>query len=398
MFNSTVLDVVIGLVFIYLLYSLLASVIQEIVATSLSFRAKILEKSIVRMLQDDEENTVGFIDRAKSWFHILFNKKITKDKSLSELFYQHPLLKYLGEDKWYSKPSYLNAKNFSKVIVDLLRGENTQAGDDFRPLIEKALQTGIIEYNGIIYNIEKATLKYLNSLWIDANGDIQKYTIQLENWFNETQERATGWYKRYTQVLLFTIGLIIAIAFNVNTLEIVKKLSKDPELRSQLVNQAENYIKANPDLKKEMAERQSRIDKMIAESTGASKDSLKNEAKYLDSLSKAYQENMMHSIKKSDSIINTDLQKMNQLLGLGWTNTCERNPKSCKCYCIPIPNNFDGGSPFGWIITAIAISMGAPFWFDLLNKLFKLRGSSKEEKNNQSSGNQANTPTIVPKG
>jgi len=31
----------------------------------------------------------------------------------------------------------------------------------------------------------------------------------------------------------------------------------------------------------------------------------------------------------------------------------------------------------GWLITALAISLGAPFWFDLLNKLMTLRGSIK---------------------
>ncbi len=53
MINAGVLDVVIGLVFIYLLYSLLTTLVQEIVATRNSFRSKILERSIFRMFEDD---------------------------------------------------------------------------------------------------------------------------------------------------------------------------------------------------------------------------------------------------------------------------------------------------------------------------------------------------------
>ena len=53
MFNNGALDIVIGLVFIYLLYSLLATIIQEIIAAWLSFRAKYLEKAIMRMLDND---------------------------------------------------------------------------------------------------------------------------------------------------------------------------------------------------------------------------------------------------------------------------------------------------------------------------------------------------------
>jgi len=37
MFNSVILEIVIGLIFIYLLYSLLATVVQEIVSTKIYF-------------------------------------------------------------------------------------------------------------------------------------------------------------------------------------------------------------------------------------------------------------------------------------------------------------------------------------------------------------------------
>ena len=60
MFNSQVLDVVIGLVFIYLLYSLLVTIIQEMIATIFCFRAKILQRAIVRMLEDEESFKSAF--------------------------------------------------------------------------------------------------------------------------------------------------------------------------------------------------------------------------------------------------------------------------------------------------------------------------------------------------
>ncbi len=53
MFNSVALDVVISLVFIYLLYSLLATTVLELIASGFRFRAKILERAIFRMLEDD---------------------------------------------------------------------------------------------------------------------------------------------------------------------------------------------------------------------------------------------------------------------------------------------------------------------------------------------------------
>ena len=53
MFGSVVLDVTIGLVFIYLLYSLLATILNEIITTNIGMRARFLRKGIERMLNDE---------------------------------------------------------------------------------------------------------------------------------------------------------------------------------------------------------------------------------------------------------------------------------------------------------------------------------------------------------
>ncbi|HAQ20757.1 MAG TPA: hypothetical protein DCR40_16225 [Prolixibacteraceae bacterium] len=70
-------------------------------------------------------------------------------------------------------------------------------------------------------------------------------------------------------------------------------------------------------------------------------------------------------IKRADPMIKNDIKKGNGLPGLG-------------------PDSYEGitrelgifvSALIGWIITALALSPGAPFWFDLLNKMMKLRGS-----------------------
>lgn len=60
MLNNVAPDVVIGLIFIYLLYSLRATVIAEIIATKLGFRARNLKEAIDRMLNDEDNNAMGF--------------------------------------------------------------------------------------------------------------------------------------------------------------------------------------------------------------------------------------------------------------------------------------------------------------------------------------------------
>ena len=115
MLNSSILDIVIGLVFIYLLYSLLATILQEIIASQFAFRAKMLERSVFRMLEDENK----FASKFRSvWY--LFKKTGNGGlrNSMSYEYYKHPLILFLGESDSRGKPAYINKETFSKVIVD----------------------------------------------------------------------------------------------------------------------------------------------------------------------------------------------------------------------------------------------------------------------------------------
>jgi hypothetical protein len=341
MFNYVVLDVVIGLVFIYLLYSLLATIIQEFIATYLGLRAKMLMKGISRMLDDD-----------------------VNAKGISDAFYGHPLIKYLGENKSYSKPAYLSAKNFSKVLIDLLRGENVQPGQSYNPLIQQALITGKTIW-GVSSEISPQTLSYLRSLWADAQGDVEKFSSLLEQWFDDTMERASGWFKRKTQFILFFVGLALAIIFNIDTISIAGKLSNDPKLAAQLADNASVYMQNNKEI----------LIQQFATPNSS-----------VNTNNKVYKDQLDSIITKSNNLMNTandlvkgNIKDSNKLLGLGWGNK---------------PNNFHWWSILGWLITALAISLGAPFWFDLLNKLMQLR-TSKKDGTTSTNAAEAKPQTII---
>lgn len=377
MFNSVVLDVVIGLVFIYLLYSLLATIIQEILSSSFSFRAKILERAIFRMLEDENK----FTSRFKGIVY-LFKKSGNggNDKSTSFTFYDHPLIKFLGENK--NKPSYINKETFSKVLIDLLRGKDVNPGDDVRPLIQKALNQKTTNWG--LAKISDETLSYLKSIWADAQGDIEKFKEHLENWFDETMERATGWYKKHTQVILFFVGLAIAIIFNVDTIEIVKKLEKDPKLREQMVQQADAFVKAHPDLDKELIKKNQEFMNPSTEITkkenlSKDKDSIQKLKSMvtLDSVNLKSHQTLVAKrdllFDRADSLIKNNLKNVNGVLGIG-LNSYQCVSCDWRCFLLSL---------LGWIITALALSLGAPFWFDLLNKLMKLRNSVATAKSDE---------------
>jgi hypothetical protein len=343
MFNSTVLDVVIGLVFIYLLYSLLATIIQEIIATHLKLRAKVLKEGISRMLDDD---------------HV--------DNSLSEEFYNHPLIKFLGQNKSRSQPSYLTSGNFSKVLIDLLRGEKVQAGQSFSPLIQQALSDEKTQW-GAGVKISPQTLSFLKSLWIDAQGDVEAFGKLVEQWFDDTMERASGWFKKKTQFILFVTGLSLAIIFNIDSISIAHKLAKNPKLATQLADNASIFAQSNQELMNQQG---------ISDATV--KDSLISILKKNRAL-----------VDSSTRLINENIADSNKLLGLGWTITSPNGESTFS-----FASNFHWWSIIGWLITALAVSLGAPFWFDLLNKLTQLR-TSKRETPGAADKSGANTQPIT---
>ncbi len=366
MFNSVALDVVISLVFIFLLYSLLATTVLELIASGFRFRAKILERAIFRMLEDDRK----FNSRAMSFFYLF--KKCGNGGgpgSVSGDFYKHPLVKFLGNNKPNSKPAYINNQTFSKVLIDLLRGDQVNPGDDVRSLIQHALDQKAINWG--FARISDETLSLLKSFWADAQGDIEQFKKNLEGWFDETMERATGWYKKHTQFLLLLVGLVIAIIFNVDTITLIHKLKKDPKLREQIVQQATAFANANPDLDKQLILQKKENEKFLAQYTREelkSSDSLYNQF-LVDSMELVTYNDIRARrdtlLKRADLLMKNDISNVNYSLAIGWDAPVCKSGKP-GCYILLIA---------GWIITALAISLGASFWFDLLNKFMKLRAS-----------------------
>ena len=364
MLNSSILDIVIGLIFIYLLYSLLATIIQEVIASQFAFRAKILERAVFRMLEDENKFASKF--RSISY---LFKKSGNggAKNSMTYEYYKHPLILFLGESDCRGKPAYINKETFSKVIVDLLRGKDVAPGDDIKLLIQKSLNDQTTSWGNA--KISDQTLSYLKSIWADANGDVGKFKHHLENWFEETMDRASTWYKKHVQFVLFFVGLAISIVFNVDTLKIIERLEKDPKLREQLVQQAEAFQEAHPDLDKKLLIQETENNKFLAQYSKnelIANDSLQDK-KLSDSLElanyqalKAKRDNLL---EQANTLIKTDIKNVHHSLGLGWESYDSSSFRNIFY------------SVIGWMVTALALSLGAPFGFDLLNKLMKLRGS-----------------------
>ncbi len=246
MFDSVAFEVVIGLVFIYLLYSLLVTILGEIIANSLGIRARLLRVAIERMLNDgyyyqiekekqkkQDQNIEHKVDNNTWRRGPVLTEHAYFRRSFAGKFYDYPAIKYLGrleEERrgklTLSKPSYISGDYFADSLINFLADKG-----DGDTLMEKV--GFCLKFN--TYHIQPNTLRQFINLY-ESSATIEAYKVSIIKWFTETMDRASGWHKRKMRLISFLLGLILAMAFNVNTIKIARILANDKEAREQLVN------------------------------------------------------------------------------------------------------------------------------------------------------------------
>jgi hypothetical protein len=297
MFGSEILDIAIGMIFVYLLLSLICSSVNELIERQMKNRATDLEAGI-RELLDDQAGT-GLV---------------------TEL-YQHGMVNGLFKGDYNAKdksnlPSYIPSRNFALAIMSIVASKDS-AGN---------IQSAIAK-------IESSKVKNALTAMLDVAGnDVQKFRDSVENWFNSTMGRVSGWYKRRSQLIIFLLGFSAAAIININSITIANNLWIHKAERDAIVSAAQGYLATHP----------------VKDGAPTGQDSsLKANVEGIQSYG----------------------------LPIGWN--------------ISLPKDhwewfrFGLWSLLGWLITACAVSLGAPFWFDMLNKFIVIRSTVKPHEKSQ---------------
>lgn len=347
MLDMSVIEVVIGLLFIYLLLSLLASIVNEIITGLFSLRGRFLMLSI-RKLIDDDKNV------------------------LSANFKKHPFFRKISPPskfRWLKKvklPSYLEKTDFSKIFLETLLIEE---GSDTYKAVEVTFEKVKAEIEKLKEGETKALLLSLVNQADKVDDKLIQLRKDLENHYDSLMSRAGGWYKRRIQFFLFLIGLTISVAFNADTFQITQQLSRNPEVRSQIVNMAETF-RANAD----SAGLQSYYEMSVAKQMDPD---FVAQLKELGDKDSTQVLELYSNYLQLQQLMEEDVASVQSLLGLGSILTLKIPEGKQKGWQLV---GWVGQKLLGWILTALAISLGAPFWFDLLNKVMKVRSSGKVPK------------------
>jgi len=322
------LNLVIGLIFIYLIYSIAASTIWEIIISLTNMRGRMLLKWMCDNFEELSTNTES--KRIGEWQNEILD---------------HPLAK--GMLRKYEKlPSYISSEVFTDVLFDIIVNENSK--DQVSELslkdvelVKKKLKSS----QKLKAPLKRVFIQYLN----EASGDLLNFKKRVGKWFDETQQRLMGAYKKSLQLWIFIIATILVGLTNADTIQISSYLYRNPETRNALAAQFDSF----------------RQDSAMIASISS------NNIAKVDSITGMSQEELANHIESSYSRLKELDNEINKVgIPLGWE---KEEIKALKGWNILKKIG-------GLLLTIFAVSLGAPFWFDVLNKLATLRSSGTKPK------------------
>lgn len=290
MLNGTVLDVAVGLIFVFLMISVACSLLNERIHSLLDTRAKMLDQALQKLLGTEQGSPFDGV----------------KD---------HALIRAVAHERT-GMPSYIPASAFSSALFDTL-----VPTDGEHPMTYKQLREAICR-------LPRSSRTALLTLTNSAEGNLVTARANVEHWFDNAMERVSGAYKRHVTVWLFGLGFVIAAGTNADSIRLVQRFEHEGALRAAVTAKADKVDAANRKLAVELSD----IDQM--------------------------------------NLLFWDTEQ------LSTADTEARCPRALRQPEL-------SGSWFRWVLfklmgfvmTALAVSLGAPFWFDLLGRLVNLRAT-----------------------
>ena len=349
MSSFPILDLVIGIIFIYFLLSIICSSAVELFLSIFKSRASMLE----------------------GWLKQIFNLPALDSEgkpmnvSVGQAIMDHCMVTALS--KKGESTSYIDAENFVSALLDKITIAPSAAGNavEFPPANLAGYITAIQNSTMLSGELKRTILIFANEALQAASArntapasanitnavksELELFRDRLEKWFNTNADRLTGTFKRTKAFpLTIIVAVIMVISLNTDSIEIGK------------------YLYNNQATSKELAT--------------TAMTSFQNYQAQMDTLFKYSSSNTANATNISDlkaktSQLKNDLDSVHALdLPMGWKAENIKDRKTFTDYFIK--------HLAGWLATILAIMMGAPFWFDILNKISNLRGTGPKPASN----------------
>ncbi|MBS1822700.1 MAG: hypothetical protein JST61_12125 [Acidobacteria bacterium] len=327
---TTIVGFAISMAFLFLMLSAACSAIQEIAANLLRWRAATLSRGLAGLLLSD-----GF----------------------KEELYGLPLIKGLCSPNFMGRlelPSYIPSPTLALAILQVAddHGMKLDGSASANPQTNKFVQT------------EKLLASLLRGC---TNATEQRKRI--EGWFNDSMDRVSGWYKRKSHAWIWVFGIVLCLALNADSISLSKRFWNDQSLRDAVANEATEYVKSTPQ-GKATGDDKAELDQAIH------RMNLLREHLPGVPLGWCFVDTKAARQPNQDSAIQAD-----GLQAKCWPDLVHPTSTPYKVSLSGTdPRLVDLGDWSWWLwkvlgvlATVLAISQGAPFWFDLLQKAVNLR-------------------------
>jgi hypothetical protein len=335
MLGSPVLGAAVGLVLLFATTSLLCAVITESLSNLFQMRARYLLTGLRSMLDDPETYAGAGKDVDKQLHQAVKDPQRTKTAAdelqqtaaagqvatadvgvVTTALFNSPLLTSLQSRRVrpfgkgsVRNPQYVSAQAFVRALVDLLVPSDPDGAVPVTVDVD-ALAAGV-------QKLPSPTLRRQLTAFLSAAGqDVSTFERSLENWYDEEMAKISGWYKRWARVALGITGFIVAVLFNLDSLQVGHSLYVDAPIQQAVIATAD---------------------------TGA----------------------LCQNVPDRVTCVSDELATLKaDALPIGWPDTAA------------FGSVWDGLLKIvGWGLTAFAVSFGAPFWFEALSKLGSLRNT-----------------------
>lgn len=362
---------VVALFFIYLVSSIINSLLVESLAQWLNLRGDFLRQNITNFFKNSKAQKIkGFNPfwRITNWIKGVFGKQSeAKVEEFGDLIYDHFLIKKFSR-KRKEYPTYIDSKLFSSVIYDLLLNKMPVKDVD-KATLENVFDN--LKYKDskgeeIRLNINYEVREVIQNIILKASGlekNLEDVLTEIETVYNIYMERVSQWYKKRLKWILFGMGLLIASLSNLDSINLFNIIKEDPEIRSDFIIAAKDLEELET-VELNDGQKEVLIDSLL------NKILVKNDSALLiyppqvtgETVGQVYKILINADKKVPSSFANLEL-------GLAGYNSfsdkfkqAENNKEAFMMVLFKI---------LGLFITSIALSYGATFWFDLLKKLIR---------------------------
>jgi hypothetical protein len=262
-------------------------------------------------------------------------QELINDSHVKDILMKSPAIKPFFDADAKKAPSYIDPNVFARLLVGGLGlGADAQAGE----VVKKVGETlGALPDSGL--------KTQLQALVQTAGTSADALVKAVSDWADRSLTMLGEGYKRNLQWISFVIGFAVAIGFNIDTIALSESLYRDKDVRDAAVA----------------------VGLQIAEKT--------DKVVFEKCMAMTLQERKKDTSCAQLTGLVDAVQGRNKSLGrlpIGWSST-DIQHQGAGLWLWPT-------RLAGWLLTALALSLGAPFWFDLLNKLVNIRhGMTKPE-------------------